>query len=285
MSTSTFSTPGPITTTVSTAGARVRLVAGDRSDTVVQVEPVDSTSEFDVSVAENTTVTLSGNALSIKTTKSGDRGGSVAITVELPAESRLVLQATWTNVRSDGPLGDCELNVSSGGGIQLDRVGALRVNLAAGDVTVGHVAGTADIQTRSATGVRLGEVGGTVRYMGTTGELWVGHARSDVDVSSAGGSIEVDRAEGSVTAEADRCPIRVGWMARGRAELVNGSGGIEVGISEGVAVSVDAKSTKGEVRDSVSQDGSAATGERVQVHARTRLDDIVIHRVSHRASA
>lgn len=280
MPTSTFTTPGPITTTLTTAGAQVRLAAGDRSDTVVLVEPVDSANELDVTVAEHTKVDLSGNSLSISTTKSGDRSGSVAITVELPAGSGLVVQTVWTDVRADGRLGDCELNVASGGSIQLDQVDALRANLAAGDVAIGHVTRTADIQTSSTTRVRIGEVGGTVKYMGTTGELWLGHARSDVDVSSAGGSFEVDRAEGSVTAKADKCPIRVGWMARGRAELVNGSGGIEIGISEGVAASVDAKSTKGEVRDSVSKDGSAATGERVQVHARTRLDDIVIHRAS-----
>jgi len=277
MPTSTFTTPGPITTTLSTAGARVRLTAGDRSDTVVLVEPVDSANELDVAVAEHTKVDLSGNALSIKTTKSGDRSGSVAITVELPAGSALVVQTTWTTVRSDGPLGDCELNMASGGSVQLDQVGALRASLAAGDVVIGHVTRTAEIQTSSATSVRLGEVGETVRYQGTTGALWVGHARSDIDFSSAGGSLDVDRAEGSVTAEADKCPIRVGWMARGRAELVNGSGGIKVGISEGAAASVDANSTKGKVHNSVPEDGSAATGEQVQVHARTRLDDIVIH--------
>ncbi len=57
---------------------------------------------------------------------------------------------------------------------------------------------------------------------------------------------------------------------------MNASGGIEVGIAEGTAVQVDAKSTKGLVRSSLpsQEDGQ------VRVHARTRLDDIVIHPVA-----
>ncbi|KAA2262682.1 hypothetical protein F0L68_12360 [Solihabitans fulvus] len=275
----TFATPGPITARLITGGAQVRVTASERSDTVVLVEPINSASKSDVKVAEHTKVDFSAGELSVKTNKAGDRNGSVAITVELPAGSRLVLSTAWTEVRANGPLGDCELDMASGQ-VRLDRVAALRANLVSGAVEIGHVAGTATVEGVSA-GVRIGEVEGVVRYAGSTGRVWIGHARSDVDFGSAGGSFDIDRADGSVIAKAANCPIRVGRMTRGQAELINASGGIEVGISEGTAAWVDAKSTKGSVRSSLSaQDNPDEFDNQVKIHARTRLDDIVIRRAA-----
>ncbi|MGN9910104.1 DUF4097 family beta strand repeat-containing protein [Phytohabitans sp. LJ34] len=272
----TFATPEPITATLTTAGAEVRIAASDRLDTVVLVEPIDSANKSDVKVAERTKVEFTAGELSVKTTKSGDKDGSVAITVELPAGSRLVLHTAWTDVHADGRLGECELNMASGQ-VQLDHVAALRANLAAGGVAIGHIAGTAEIEGGAA-GVRIGEVEGTVRYEGSTGKVWIGHARSDVDLGGSSGSFDIDRAEGSVTAKAGNCPIRIGRMTRGQADLTNASGGIVVGVSEGTAAVVDAKSTKGVVRNSLpTHDSAGDHDDKVRIYAHTRLDDVVIH--------
>lgn len=268
-----FATPKPITATLTTGGARVRVAASERTDTVVLVEPINSANSSDVKVAEHTKVDFSDGELSVETTKSGAKNGSVAITIELPVGSRLVLNTAWTDVHADGVLGDCELNLASGQ-IQLDHIAALRGNLAAGSVSIGHVAGATDIEGGAA-GLRIGEANGAVRYQGSTGKVWIGHALSDVDLSGAGGSFDIDRAEGGVIAKAANCPIRIGQVTRGQVELTNASGGIEIGVSETTTASVDAKSTKGTVRNSLStQDKSDS---QVKVYARTRLDDIVIH--------
>jgi hypothetical protein len=272
----TFATPEPITAALTTAGALVQVAATDRPDTVVLVEPVNRASKSDVRVAENTRVGFSAGELTVKTTVSGDKNGSVAITVELPAGSRLVLSTARTQVRADGRLGDCQLDVASGR-VQLHDIAALRANLAGGEVSIGRIAGTASVEGSSA-GLRIGEVAGIVRYQGATGEVWIGHALSDIDLSSARGSFHIDRAEGSVTAKSGNCPIRIGRMTRGRAELVNASGGIDLGISEGSAARVDAESTKGEVRSSLpALDAAGESGSQVSIYARTRRDDIVIH--------
>ncbi|MCX2951534.1 DUF4097 family beta strand repeat-containing protein [Lentzea sp. NEAU-D7] len=270
----TFTTLEPITTTLTTAGARVRIIASERQDTVVRVEPVNSANSTDVKVAEKTRVDFSGGVLAVKTTKSGDKSGSVAITIELPVGSALVLNAAWTEVLAAGQLGDCELNLASGR-VRLDRIGALRGNLGSGGVEIGHVGGAAEVEGSTA-GLRIGEVEGVVRYQGSSGEVWIGRARTDVDLGSAGGSFDIDDAEGSVVAKAADCPIRIGRLTRGQAELMNASGGIEVGISEGITASVDARSTKGLVRSSVATQDAPD----VKVYARTRRDDIVIHRVA-----
>lgn len=275
----TFATPEPITATLTTAGAKVRVAASDRSDTLVQVEPIDSASKSDVKVAENTKVDFSAGELSIKTTKPGDKNGSVAITIELPIGSTLALNTAWTDVRAHGLLGDCVLDVASGQ-VQLDHIAALRGRLAAGEVAIEHIYGTATIDGGTA-GVRIGEVKGAVRYEGSTGKVWIGHALSDIDLSGASGSFDIDRAEADVTVKAANCPIRVGRLTRGQAELSNASGGIEVGIGEDTAASVDAKSTKGTVRNSLpAQDDPDEFDNKVKVYARTRHDDIVIRRAA-----
>ncbi|RSM87912.1 hypothetical protein DMH04_09315 [Kibdelosporangium aridum] len=276
----TFATSEPITATLTTGGAHVRIAASERSDTVVRVEPINKASKTDLKVAEKTKVDFSAGALTVETAKAGDKAGSVAITIELPVGSKLVLNTAWTHVHADGVLGDCELNVASGQ-VELDRVAALHGNLAAGSIAIGHIAGTVDIEGGTAS-MRVGEVAGVARYRGTTGKVWIGHALSDVDLSGSSGSFDIDRAEGNVVAKASNCPIRIGQMIRGQAELTNASGGIEIGISEGTATSVDANSTKGAVRNSLpSQDNpaefdSTEFDNKVKLYARTRLDDIVI---------
>ena len=84
----TFATPGPIAATVEVAGARVRVTASNRTDTMVLVEPVNEASRSDAKVASKTKVEFARGQLSVKTTTPGDKSGSVAITIGLPARAR-----------------------------------------------------------------------------------------------------------------------------------------------------------------------------------------------------
>jgi hypothetical protein len=172
-----FATPGPIAATVQVASAQVRVTASDRTDTVVLVRPVNEASPSDVKVASKTKVEFAGDQLSVKTTVAGDKNGSVAITVDLPAGSSLVAYLSHSSVHADGPLGDCELHLASGH-VQLDRVGALQANIARGEAAVGHVAGRADVEGGTFT-LRMGQVNGAVRLAGSAGQIEIGHALAD----------------------------------------------------------------------------------------------------------
>lgn len=275
----TFATPAPIAATVEVAGAQVRVTASDRTDTVVLVEPIDAASRKDVKVAEKTRVDFAGGQLSVKTTVSGDKAGSVAITIDLPTGSNLVAYGAHSDVQADGVFGECELHMASGR-VQLDRVDALRANIASGEVAVGWIAGRADVDG-GAFGMRIGEVGGAVAFSNSGGQAWIGHAIADVELSSASCDFDIDRADGSVTATTASGAIRIGRMTHGQAKLMNGSGNIEVGISEGAAAHIDVHSERASVRDSVSPDGNSGPSDStVSVHARTRHGDIVIHRAA-----
>ena len=246
-----FATPGPITATVTVAGARVRVTSSDRTDTVVLVEPINKASQPDVKVASKAKVNFAGGQLTVKTTVSGDKNGSVAITIDLPAGSSLVAYLAHSSVHADGPLGECELHLASG-----------RAQLDAGEVAVGHIAGRATIENRA-------------------GQIWIGHASADLELSSGRGGLDIDRADGSVTATTADGAIRIGRLTRGQAKLMNGSGNIEIGISEGTAAQVDATSERGSVRNSVpAQENPGTSGNKVTVDARTRYGDIIIRRAA-----
>jgi hypothetical protein len=238
-----FDTPGPIAATVAVAGARVRVTASDRTDTVVLVEPIDTASKKDVKVASKTRVGFAGGQLSVKTTVSGDTNGSVAITIDLPAGSSLAAYLAHSSVQADGSLGECELHMASGR-VQLDRISALHASIAGGEVTIGH-------------------------------------ASVGLDLSSGHGGFGIDRADGSVTAKTGNGAIRIGRLTRGQAELLNGSGNIDVGISAGTDAQVDARSERGSVRNCVPpQENPETPGNNVTVRARTRHGDITIQRAA-----
>jgi hypothetical protein len=239
-----FDTPGPIAVTVVVAGAQVRVTASDRTDTVVLVEPIDETSASDVKVASKTKVDFARDQLSVKTTASGDKNGSVVITIDLPAGSSLVAYLAHSSVQADGSLGECELHMASGR-VQLDHVGALQANVAAGEVTIGHVAGRASIDG-SAFAMRISEVKDTVKLSSSGGQTWIGRASADLDLSSGHGGFDIDRAD-----------------------------------SEGTAATVDAGSKRGSVRNSVpAQENPGPSEDKVTVHARTRYGDIVVRRAA-----
>jgi hypothetical protein len=275
----TFATPGPIIATVVVAGAQVRVTASDRTDTVVLVEPINKASQSDVKVANKTKVDFAGGQLSVKTTVSGDKNGSVAITIDLPAGSSLVAYLAHSGVHADGSFGECELHMASGR-VQLDRINALQANIAAGEVAIGHIAGRANIDG-GAFAMRIGEVKGTVGLSNSGGQAWIGHASADLDLGSASCDFDIDRADGSVTATTASGAIRIGRMTHGRAKLMNGSGSIEVGISEGTAASIDVNSERGAVHNFVSSQGNSDPSDhKVMVHARTRHGDIIIQRAA-----
>jgi hypothetical protein len=272
-------TPGPIAATVEVAGAQVRVTASDRTDTVVLVEPIDETSRKDVKVAEKTKVEFADGQLSVKTKTAGDKKGSVAITIDLPTGSSLATYLAYSNVHAEGPLGASELHMASGQ-VQLGSIDALHASIASGEVTIGHIVGRADIDGAAFT-MRIGEAKGTVGFLNSGGQTWIGHASADLGLRSASGDFDIDRADGSVTAQTGSGAIRIGRMTNGRARLTNGSGDIEVGIAEGAAASIDVNSERGAVHNYVSSPAEPDPADaKVSVHARTRHGDITIQRVA-----
>ena len=85
----TFESPGPITANLDVVVGDVRVAAGERADTVVDVRPSDPSNKEDTKAAEQTRVEFEQGHLLVKTPKVRSwalrsHGGSVDVTVELP---------------------------------------------------------------------------------------------------------------------------------------------------------------------------------------------------------
>jgi DUF4097 and DUF4098 domain-containing protein YvlB len=175
---SAFTTTAPISAVLNIPAGRVRLVASDRSDTVVEVRPSDASKARDVKVAQETSVDYRDGVLRIETTAKNQYfgpSGSIDVTVELPAGSRVEVKAASAEVRSLGRFDDVVVE-SQHGSIDVAEAGSARLATMAGDVSVGRLDGPAEIRT-SKGDIRIAEaVRGKVVLRTDAGDLEIGAA-------------------------------------------------------------------------------------------------------------
>jgi DUF4097 and DUF4098 domain-containing protein YvlB len=276
----TFDTPEPISVAIDVGAGIARTIASDRADTVVDVRPTDASSEPDVRDAEQTRVEYSDGRLLVKAPKRRaltGRRGSIDVTIELPAGSRVRGDAAAAAFRGEGRLGESRFTTAAGD-IQLDQTGALHLTTARGDVTVNRTVGGARV-TVAAGDVRIGEIDGAAAIKSAHGDTWVGEATGDLRASAANGDISIDRAHATVVAKTAHGSVRIGEVARGSVVLQSGAGELEVGVREGTAAWLDLSSQSGGVQNSLDAvDGPGDSDETVEVRARTSHGDIVIRR-------
>ncbi|MGH2692864.1 MAG: DUF4097 family beta strand repeat-containing protein, partial [Actinomycetota bacterium] len=128
----TFVTPEPISVTVALGVGDIRIVASDRTDTVVEVRPSNAAKQSDATAAEQTRVDYANGRLSIKAHKSWRqhtfRGGGESIDVEiaLPAGSHVRGEAGAAALRCTGRLGECRYKAGVGD-VHLDQAGPVQL--------------------------------------------------------------------------------------------------------------------------------------------------------------
>ncbi|GIH23300.1 hypothetical protein Aph01nite_16100 [Acrocarpospora phusangensis] len=157
-----FATPQPITAELYVPAGRVRIIAGDRAETVVNVRPSDAANGHDVKAAAQTAVELVGGVLKVKAPKAPRLGrcGSVEIAVELPAGSAIDGRGMAADFHAEG------------------RLGGAKVHTAKGDISLGQADGPVSADTAQ-------------------GDIHVAEAISGVfELSTSAGQIEVGVAEG-----------------------------------------------------------------------------------------
>jgi len=175
-----FDTPAPISAILDIPAGRVRFIAADRADTAVEVLPADASKGRDVKAAEQTTVEYRDGVLRIEVPVKHQRlgaSGSVEVTVQLPAGSRVEVKAAATEFRAVGRLGDVTF-AGAYDQIKVDEAATARITAVAGDVWVGRLTDSAEIST-------------------TKGDIHVAEAvRGQVTLHTDMGDIEVSAAPG-----------------------------------------------------------------------------------------
>jgi hypothetical protein len=278
----TFDTPEPISATIDLAVGDVRISAADRSATVVEVCPSDASNEEDRKAAELTRVEYENEQLLIKAPKlrswlSRSDGGSIDVTIELPAGSRVHGALGLGDFECDGRLGDCRVKTGLGR-IRVDRADTINLKTGAGDISVDRATGRAEI-TAGSGDVRARELDGSAVIKNSNGDTWVGVASGDLRINAANGSISVDLAHATVGAKSANGDVRLGEVERGSVVLETKIGDLEVGIPEGTAAWLDVSSRFGHVHNALdAADAPDHSAETVEVRARTSVGEVVIRR-------
>ena len=278
----TFDTPEPISATIDLAVGDVRISAGARLTTVVEVQPSDPSSDEDVKAAELTRVEYANDRLLVRAPKlrswlSRSGGPSIDVTIELPAGSRVHGKLGMGDLHGDGPLGDCRITTGLGR-IQLDSADALNLKSGAGDITVARATGHAEVMASSGE-VRLGELDRSAVIKNSNGDTWVGVAAGDLRLNAANGNIAVEVAHAGVVAKSANGDVRLGEVVRGSVVLETKIGDLEVGVREGTAAWLDVNARFGHLHNSLeAAEAPEASAETVEVRARTSVGEIVIRR-------
>ncbi|MFJ8632327.1 DUF4097 family beta strand repeat-containing protein [Streptomyces sp. NPDC093568] len=180
-----FDTRAPISAVLHIPAGRIQLIAADRLDTTVEVLPADPAKGRDVKTAEQTTVDYADGVLHIRTPEPDNKlfgpSGSVEVTVQLPAGSRVEGKTAGSELRGVGRLGDVVFE-GAYRQIKIDEVASVRLTALDGDVEVGRLGGPAEITTARGN-IRIGEaVRGTVVLTTQSGDISLAAA---VGVSAA----------------------------------------------------------------------------------------------------
>lgn len=176
-----FDTSAPIAAVLDIPAGRVEFTASDRADTVVEVLPADASRNRDVKAAEQTTVDYAEGVLRIRTEGAKNQyfgpSGSLQVTVQLPAGSRVEAKTGSAELNTVGRLGDVVFD-GAYRWIKVDETAGLRLTAVDGDVEIGRVDGPAEIST-------------------TRGDIRVTEAvRGSVVLTTQAGSISVGAAAG-----------------------------------------------------------------------------------------
>lgn len=280
----TFETSQPIALSIAVGQGAVHVIAADRTDTVVTVNPGDREQPADVEAAGRTVVDLANGTLAVRAPRPRGitghlgwrRGGSVEVVVELPEGSSVRVDADVADVRSDGRLGDVEVKAAVGD-VRLDRTAALRVRSAAGQVAVEQASGSTSIVT--AGDLSVGVVTGDADVKNLNGTTRIGRVGGGVRVRSANGDVAIEEADGDVSVKTANGSIRLGQVARGSVAVETASGSLDIGIREGTAAWIDAGTRFGRIHNALtSADDPEPSDETVQIRARTQLGDVRISR-------
>ncbi|MFI0966452.1 DUF4097 family beta strand repeat-containing protein [Streptomyces sp. NPDC021080] len=233
-----FDTPAPVSAVVDIPAGRIRFIAADRADTTVEVLPADASKGRDVKAAEQTEVSCADGVLRVEIPGAGNRllgsSGSVEVTVQLPAGSRVEAKAAAAELRGVGRLGD----VAFEGGhrtVKLDEADSVRLAGLDADITVGRLNGAAEISTQ----------------------------KGDLNITRA--------AQGTLTLSTLAGDITVGQAAQGTLTLTTRKGDITVGAAPGVSATLDAGTTLGRISNTLKNTGDTPA---LTIHATTAHGDI-----------
>ena len=280
----TFDTPEPIALSLELGVGDIRIVASDRTDTVVDVQPSDPSKKSDITAAGETRVEYANGSLLVKAPKGwryvgpSSRHGSIDVRIDVPTGSAVRGSAGVGALRCTGRLGACRYRTGVGQ-IVLERTGSVELIAGLGDVTVDEIEGRADIKTAGA--IRIGRIDGAAAVKNSNGDTWIGEITGEGRINAANGEIAVELASSSIVAKTANGNVHIDEVVAGSVVAQTAFGSVGIGVREGVPAWLDLETKFGHVRNDLMQAEQPAAGEdTVEVRAHSSMGDIVVHRSS-----
>jgi DUF4097 and DUF4098 domain-containing protein YvlB len=277
----TFDTPESISVTVELGVGDVRIVATERTNTIVEVRPTDPAKESDIAAASQTRVEYANGRLLIRGPKGWKHGlrwhgQSIDVQIDLPTGSHVRTESGVGTFHGTGRLGECHIQTGVGE-IHVDEAGApVELKAGAGDITLGRATGHTAVTTGTGA-VRIDSIGGTAVVKNSNGDTWIGQVTGDLRTNAANGRILVGEAQASVAAKTANGDIRIDEVARGAVHVETARGKIEIGVRDGVAAWLDLDTGFGNVQSELHEAERPEAGhDTVEVRARTSFGDITI---------
>lgn len=175
-----FDTPAPVLAVLDIPAGHIRFIAADRTDTTVEILPANASKSRDAKAAQQTTVAYTDGVLRIETPPATNRilgaTGSLEVTIQLPAGSRIQAKAASAELRGVGRLGDVTFEGAQGT-VKLDETANAHLTLLAGDVLVGRLNGPAQISTQKGNLHITEAARGTVELRTQSGDITIGATR------------------------------------------------------------------------------------------------------------
>lgn len=258
-----FPASGPLNVQVRVPAGRIEVVAEERSDALVDVQPYDDRPES-AELAAETRVDLRGETLTVAVPDSSNwrrRSGAITVAIRVPLDSSAQVKAASADTSGHG------------------RYARFDVESASGDVYAEHVTGDATIQTASGD-VRTGRVDGDLRVKGASGDLEAQHIGGSVSVKSASGDVQVEELGRDADVKTASGDVQVVRAGRGVLRVNTVSGDVHVGVPAGTGVWLDLGTVSGSARNSLDMGAAPSdNGHDLTLQLRTVSGDIDIHSV------
>jgi hypothetical protein len=293
----TFATPGPLELELRLPAGRLEIQAGDRADTVVELEAIRdneasiaAVTEARVELRERATggqqvlvhVREAERAFAVGGIRIGlVRSPEVLVRVACPHGTTIDAETESADVKAHGRYAAVKLSGASSD-VEIEHVdGPAELSTASGDVELGLVGDSARVASASGD-VKIELLGGDGEISLASGDVLVTRAIGALAVNTASGDVVVREAGSSVRIKTASGDQRLDSVASGDVNLQSASGDIQVKVRSGTRVWLDARSRSGDTTSDldVGDAPPAEEGPALELRATSMSGDIHIGRAA-----
>ena len=266
----TFETSGHVTLKVSLEGGEVAVETREGGGVDVELVALRDNDVTRKAIAEARVEMVDrGDAHEVVVElkrKSGfvvGRGAKVGVRIGCPVGSDVSLRSSSADLESKGSLGEVAVKTASGD-VSLERVTAVTVTSASGDVTVREIAGAAELRTVS-------------------GDVTVRRCVGLLTASLVSGDLSVDEVAAGLTATTVSGDVQVRSAGGGDIQVQSVSGDVQLAIRPGERLYIDASSVSGTMSSELGIDDAPpadSSGPVSELRVRTVSGDLQILRAA-----